>query len=86
MKDEFTRYGLDRLRTVVGALEVLGALGLLVGLKWSAILLPLSSGGLGLLMFFAFVVRLKIKDGFWLSMPSFFYMALCFYIFARSMT
>ncbi len=31
MADEFERYGLSRFRRVTGALEVLGALGLLAG-------------------------------------------------------
>lgn len=82
LKTEFKRYGLGRFRVLVGCLEILGALGLLLGLRWGVILM-LSSAGLSLLMLLGFIVRLKIRDGFWLSLPSFFYMALCFYIFTR---
>jgi len=32
-------------------------------------------------MLLGFVIRLKVRDGFWVSLPSFFYMVLCFYIF-----
>lgn len=83
MKREFRRYGLERYRVLVGWLELLGALGLLVGFK-SDIALGVASGGLTLLMFLGFIVRLKIKDGFWLSLPAALYMGLCFYIFSKS--
>ena len=83
MKDEFNRYGLARFRVLVGSLQLIGAFGLLLGLKWTGCLV-VASGGLGVLMFLGFIVRLKIHDGFWLSLPSFSYMALCFYIFRSS--
>ena len=35
---DFERFGLSRLRTLVGTLEVLGALGLIVGLQVAALL------------------------------------------------
>ena len=82
MEKEFTRYKLERYRKTVGILELLGATGLALGLKWNSILI-LSSGGLGLLMLFGFVVRIKIKDGILPSLPSFIYMIFCFYIFNR---
>jgi hypothetical protein len=53
---------------------------MLIGLKFSFILL-ISSGGLALLMLLGFGVRLKIKDGFWLTMPSLFFMLLNLYVF-----
>ena len=81
MKGEFKRYGLDRFRVLVGSLQLLGALGLLIGTRRPNVLL-VASGGLGLLMLLGFTVRIKIKDSLWLSLPSFFYMAICFYIFA----
>ncbi len=83
MKNEFKRYGLNRFRILVALLEILGALGLLLGLKWK-ILLVISSGGLGVLMLLGFLVRLKIRDGLWLSLPSFLYMTMCFYLFTRA--
>jgi hypothetical protein len=39
MRRDFERFGLSRLRTLVGTLEVLGALGLIVGQLWPALLL-----------------------------------------------
>ena len=83
MKDEFNRYGLARFRVLVGSLQLIGAVGLLLGLKWTGWLV-VASGGLGVLMLLGFIVRLKIHDGLWLSLPSLSYIALCFYIFRSS--
>ncbi|MBS4035371.1 MAG: hypothetical protein KGZ85_12950 [Ignavibacterium sp.] len=80
MQNEFKRFGLEKFTKLTGFLELLGGIGLLVGLKHGLILL-ISSGGLALLMLLGFGVRLKIKDGFWLSFPSFFFMALNVFIF-----
>jgi uncharacterized membrane protein YphA (DoxX/SURF4 family) len=63
MRNEFKRFGLEKFATLTGILELLGGLGMLVGLKFNFILL-ISSGGLALLMLLGFGVRLKIKDGF----------------------
>lgn len=84
MKEEFIRFGLSRFGTLTAVLEILGGLGLLVGLMFNDILL-LSSGGLALLMFLGVAVRLKIKDGLWASSPAIFYCGLNFYIFFVSM-
>ena len=80
MRNEFKRFGLEKFATLTGITELLGGIGMLVGLKFSFILL-VSSGGLALLMLLGFGVRLKIKDGFWLAMPSLFFMLLNLYIF-----
>lgn len=79
MKQEFIRYNLVKFLKTVGILQLLGACGLLVGLFYSPLLI-LSSFGLGTLMLFAFMVRLKIKDGFWLSLPSFIFMLMNYFI------
>ncbi len=79
MKLEFERYGLDRYRQLIGGLQLLGGFGMLVGLFWVPALL-LASGGLALLMLIGFGVRLKMKDGFWASLPSFIFMVINFYI------
>ena len=47
MKRDFERFGLSRFRTLTGTLEVLGALGLIVGQFWPT-LVPLRAGGLAL--------------------------------------
>ncbi len=83
MKNEFKRFGLPKFAMLTGVLEILGGLGLLVGLKVPFVLL-LSSGGLGLLMLLGVGVRIKVKDSVLLSTPAFVLMLLNFYIFWAS--
>lgn len=80
MKDEFKRFGLEKFTMLTGILELLGGVGMLVGLKIQIVLL-ISSGGLALLMLLGFGVRIKMKDGFWLSFPSLFFMLINSYLF-----
>ena len=70
----------EKFVTLTGILELLGGLGMLIGFMFDNILL-ISSGGLTLLMMLGFIVRLKVKDGFWLSFPSFFFMILNLCVF-----
>ncbi len=84
MKIEFKRFGLEKVGTLTAVLEILGAVGLLVGLKFQLILL-ISAGGLALLMFLGVAVRIKIKDSFWISLPATFFMILNACIFYLSM-
>ncbi|MDP4821292.1 MAG: DoxX family protein, partial [Saprospiraceae bacterium] len=74
------RFGLEKLGTFIAILELLGALGLLVGLKFVPILL-ISAGGLAVLMFFGIIVMIKVKDSLWVSLPAIFFMLLNAYIF-----
>jgi hypothetical protein len=83
MKEEFKRFDLEKLGLLIIVLEFLGATGLLVGLKFNAIL-SLSSLGLGVLMLCGVIVRLKIKDNLWITLPALFYMCLNFFIFWQS--
>ena len=69
MRKEFGRFGLDRLRILTGALELLGAGGLLVGLWWPPAL-RLAAGGLALLMLAAVAIRLRQRDAPWLILPA----------------
>ncbi len=80
MKSEFKRFGLEKAGGLTAVLELLGAVGLLVGLKVHFILL-ISAGGLALLMFLGFVIRIKVKDSLWVSLPALFFMILNAYIF-----
>ena len=80
MQNEFKRFKLEKFTTLTGILELLGGIGLLFGLK-SGFILLISSGGLALLMLLGFGVRIKVKDNFWLSFPSFFFMVLNLFIF-----
>jgi len=80
MKDEFKRYGLEKFALLTSILQMLGGIGLIVGLLVHPILL-ISSAGLSILMLFGFSVRLKIKDGFWQSLPALSYFMLNSYLF-----
>lgn len=84
MRDEFKRYGLEKFALMVSTLQILGGLGLIVGLQFYPALI-ISSGGLALLMLLGFMVRLKIKDGFWRSLPAFAYFLLNAYLFYSSL-
>lgn len=83
MKNEFKRFNLEKLGLLTIILEFLGATGLLVGLKFTPILM-ISSLGLGLLMLSGLIVRIKSRDSIWISLPAFFYMCLNLYIFAET--
>jgi hypothetical protein len=48
MKSEFIRFGLAKFGTLTAILEIVGAVGLLVGLLYNSILM-IASGGLSLL-------------------------------------
>jgi hypothetical protein len=84
IKSEFKRFGLEREGAFVAVLELLGALGLLIGLKFLIVLL-ISSGGLALLMFLGVAVRIKVRDTFWATIPALFFMLLNAYIFILSL-
>jgi len=83
MKNEFRRFGLEKLGLFIALLELAGAIGLIVGF-WVNFILLLSSGGLALLMFLGVAVRLKIKDSLLVISPALFYMLLNVYIFYKT--
>lgn len=80
VKSEFKRFGLEKTGALTAVLQLLGATGLLVGLKFHIILL-VSAGGLATLMFLGVAVRIKIKDSLWATLPALFFMILNAYIF-----
>ena len=80
MKDEFKRFGLQKIGLTITLLEIIGAIGLLVGLKIYFVLI-ISSFGLALLMLAGVIIRIKVKDGIWITLPAFFYLVLNAYIF-----
>lgn len=84
MKQEFKRFKIEKLGLTIIILEFLGAIGLLLGIKYG-VLLSFSSLGLGLAMFCGFLVRLRFKDSLWIIAPALLYMALNFYIFIASL-
>ena len=61
MREEFERFGLARFRLATGALEVLGGVGLLVGLVRTEVLV-VASGGLTSLMLLGVLTRIRVKD------------------------
>mgnify|MGYP004362964119 FL=1 len=85
MKEEFKRFGLEKMGLITIILQLLGATGLLVGLKFNPIL-SISSLGLAVLMTAGLIVRIKLKDSIWVSLPAFFYMGLNTYIFLTSVS
>jgi len=80
IKIEFERYGLPSFRKMIGALQLLGGVGLIVGMVCSTTLQLYAAFGLSVLMFLGFLVRIKIKDAFLLAAPSLFYALLNAYI------
>jgi len=75
MKSEFKRYGLEKLGFFIIVLELLGAIGLLVGLVIAPILIA-ASLGLALLMLAGLIVRVINRDSLVSALPAFFLMAL----------
>ena len=80
MKSEFKRFGLEGVGALTAVLEILGAVGLLVGLKFPLILL-ISAAGLALLMLLGVAVRIRVKDNLLITLPALFYMILNSIIF-----
>lgn len=80
MKSEFKRFGLEKAGSLTAVLELLGGVGLLVGLKFHLFLL-ISAGGLALLMFLGVIIRIKVKDSLSITLPALFFMILNCYIF-----
>ena len=83
MVAEFERFGLARLRTLTGMLELLGALGLIVGYFYPP-LVTASSGGLSLLMLMGIIVRARIGDRLIAMLPAFALLLVNAFVFAYS--
>jgi len=81
MKQEFKRFGLEEYALVTVLFEVIGALGLLIGYFFSIkLLLEISAVGLSVLMLLGVLVRIKVKDGLFVTLPAFFFFLLNVYI------
>lgn len=80
LKNEFIRYGYPHRRVLTGYLQLLGAIGLLLGYWLTAYIALSAATGLCLLMILGFGVRLKIKDSFWVSLPAFLYASVSLYL------
>lgn len=69
MTADFERFGLGRMRRLTGALEVLGAVGLSVGLLMPALVVP-TAAALAVLMLFGIAARVRARDAFVQSIPA----------------
>lgn len=80
IKTEFIRYKLSKFLNLIGSLQIAGAIGLGLGYFFYPVLSFYAALGLSVLMLLGFGVRLKIKDSFIQSAPSFSYAVLNAYI------
>ncbi len=83
MKAEFKRFGMEKFGMITAIFELLGAVGLLVGLMFNFVLL-ISSGALALLMLAGMIVRIKVKDRFSAFLPALIFLLLNSWIFFAS--
>ncbi|WP_367180456.1 DoxX family protein [uncultured Muriicola sp.] len=83
MKFEFDRYGLPDKRRLVGGLQLLGSLGLIIGLLFTPVLILISSACLCILMLLGVIVRLKINDPWFAVLPALSYSFLSGFLFIR---
>ena len=79
MVEEFERYGLSKFRVFTGILEVLGGLGILLGLLYRPLLI-FSAGGLTLLMLLGVITRIRVSDPVIETIPAFILLLLNGYI------
>ena len=80
MKGEFQRFGYPRQRVLTGSLQLLGAVGLLIGYGWLPGVAFLAAVGLTLMMAFGFYVRCSIKDPFRVASPALIYALINLYL------
>ena len=84
MKNEFKRFRLEKVGILTAVLELLEAMGLLIGLKIQFVLL-ISAMGLATLMFLGVAVMVKVKDSLAISLPALSFMVLNIFIFYISL-
>jgi len=80
MVAEFRRFGLSRFRRLTGTLEVLGALGLVIGLLVPVFTL-LASAGLALLMLLGVFTRIRVRDSVLETLPAAILLGMNLFIF-----
>jgi len=85
MLSEYARWGYKNQRILLGCLQLLGGIGLLVGIV-NPILLSVASFLLTFMMITAILVRIKIKDSTVQMLPATFYTVLNFVILYNSLT
>ena len=83
MISEYSRWGFADQRKIIGFFQLLGGIGLLVGIKVN-ILLFITSLSFIIMMLFAIIVRIKIKDGIVEILPAITYLFFNIMIFYKS--
>lgn len=81
MVDEFERFGLSRYRVLSGILEILGALGLVLGFVYP-MMRVVAAGSLGLLMVLVVVRRVQQRDSFAELFPALIFAVITIWIAA----
>ena len=84
MVSEYARWGYSNHRILLGSIQLLGGIGLLVGLT-NSVLLSVASFLLTFMMITAVLVRIKIKDSLINMFPAVFYTCLNFIILYLSL-
>ena len=72
MIQEFSRWGFGNLRILVASFQMLGGIGLLLGL-YNIWLLCLVSFLLIFMMIYAVIIRIRVKDSFLMTLPAIIY-------------
>lgn len=80
MRAEFERFGLARFRVLVGWLEFLCGSAQLLSWLFAPLGL-LGSGGLFLLMAIGVIIRWRIGDRLWVTLPAIAYLVMNAYLF-----
>jgi uncharacterized membrane protein YphA (DoxX/SURF4 family) len=80
MRKEFARFGYPRQRVLTGILQLLGALGLIIGYFFQPLIALSAAMGLTLMMAFGFYVRLSICDHLYAASPALIYALLNLYL------
>ena len=79
---EFIRYQLAGYQKMVGGLQIVGSIGLVVGL-WVPISGFAASLGLAVMMLFGLIVRIRLHDPFVQMLPAIVYLLLNGYLAAE---
>jgi len=84
MLSEYARWGYKNQRILLGCLQLLGGVGLLIGIT-NTVLLSVASFLLTFMMITAVFVRIKIKDNIIQMSPAILYTVVNFIILYNSM-
>jgi hypothetical protein len=84
MVSEYARWGYSDHRILLGCIQLLGGIGLLIGIT-NSVLLSVTSFLLTFMMITAIFVRIKIKDSLTNMLPAIFYSLINFIILYNSL-